>query len=72
MQDFIVIKFQIFEKRALCLLYFADWHNHASVPLFLKANLLPITFLYYESLSTLMHYINNDKAPANIYLFIYL
>ena len=34
--------------------------------LFLEANLLPITFLYYESVSTLMHDINNDKVPANM------
>ena len=34
--------------------------------LFLEANLPPITFLYYESVSTLMHDINNDKVPANM------
>ena len=32
--------------------------------LFLEANKLPITFLYYESISILIHDINNDKAPA--------
>ena len=47
-------------KTALRLLYFADLHDHA-IPLFLEANVLPITFLYYESLSTLIDYINNDK-----------
>ena len=47
------------------MLYFADWHDHV-IPLFLEANVLPITFLYYESVSTLMHDINNDKAPANM------
>ena len=47
------------------LLYFADWHDNV-IPLFLEANVLPITFLCYESVSTLMHDINNDKAPANI------
>ena len=58
-------KILILLKRTLCLLYFADWHDHA-IPLFLKANMLPITFLYYESVSSLMHDINNDKAPANM------
>ena len=47
------------------LLYFADWHDNV-IPLFLEANVLPITFLCYESVSTLKHDINNDKAPANI------
>ena len=37
-----------------------------AIPLFLEANALPITFLYYESVSTLMHDINNNKAPANM------
>ena len=37
------------QKRAPRLLYFADWHDHAKITLFLEANVLPITFLYYES-----------------------
>ena len=37
-------KILILQKRALRLLYFADWHDHA-IPLFLEANVLPITFL---------------------------
>ena len=36
-------KILILQKRALRLLYFADWHDHA-IPLFLEADLLPITF----------------------------
>ena len=51
----------ILQKRALSFLYFADWHDHA-VPLFLEVNVLP----YYESVSTLMLDINNDKAQANM------
>ena len=60
-------KILILQKRALRLLYFANWHDHA-IPLFLEANVLPITFLYlyYESISALMHDINNDKAPVNM------
>ena len=38
----------ILQKRALRLRYIADCHDHA-IPLFLKANVVPITFLYYES-----------------------
>ena len=53
-------------NKILRLLYFADWHDHA-IPLFLEANynVLPITFLYYESVSTLMHDIIDDKVSAN-------
>ena len=58
-------KILILQKRALRLLYFTDWHEHA-IPLFLDANVLPITFLYYESVSTLMYDINNCKAPRNM------
>ena len=46
-------------------MYFGDWHDHA-IPWFLEANVLPITFLYYESVSALMHDINNNKAPVKI------
>ena len=58
-------KILILQKRALRLLYFVDWHDHA-IPLFLEANVLPITFLYYESVSALMHDINNNEAPVNM------
>ena len=58
-------KILILQKRALRLLYFTDWHDHA-IPLFLEANVLSITFLCYESVSTLMYDINNGKAPTNM------
>ena len=47
------------------MLYFADWHDH-EIPLFLEANVFQITFLYYESVSSSMHDINDDKALANM------
>ena len=59
----------ILQKRALRLRYIADWHDHAishAIPLFLKANVVPITFLSYESVSALMYDINNNKAPVNM------
>ena len=56
-------KILMLQKRALRLLYFTDWHDHA-IPLFLEANVLPITFLYYESVSSLMYDIDNGKAPT--------
>ena len=36
------------------MMYFADRCDHA-IPLFIDANTLPITFVYYESVSYLMH-----------------
>ena len=64
-------KILILQRRALRLLYFAVWHDHA-IPLFLKANVLPITFLYYESVSTLMHDINilyTFQKTSNIHAY---
>ena len=58
-------KILILQERALRLLYFANLHDHA-IPLFLEANVLPITFLHYESVSALMHDINNNKAPVSM------
>ena len=40
------------QTRALRLLDFIDRHDHA-IPLFLEANVLPIIFVYYESVSAL-------------------
>ena len=59
------MRFNEKSKCTLHLLYFADWHDHA-IPLFLKANVLPMTFLYYGLASALMHDINNDKAQVNV------
>ena len=56
-------KILVLKKRAIRLLYFVDWHDHA-IPLFLEANVLPITLLYYESVSALTRDSNNDKASA--------
>ena len=51
------------------MMSFADRCDHA-IPFFVDANALPITFLYYESVSNLMHDINNNNAPLNsVHLF---
>ena len=36
------------------------------MPLFVNANILPINFVYFESLCCLMHDIRNGVAPVNI------
>ena len=57
----ILTKFR--KELFVCSVYFADWHEQA-IPLLIEANVLPIIFLYYESVSALIQDINNDKAPA--------
>ena len=52
-------------KKAFETVDHADWQDHA-IPLFLEANVFQITFLYYESVSSLMHDINDDKALENM------
>ena len=41
-------------KRALRIINFSDRLDHA-IPLFIDANVLPLNFLYHQTLSSLMH-----------------
>ena len=50
---------------ALKYFFFADYSEHA-IPLFLDAQVLPIKFLYYESIANLMFDVRNTSAPSNI------
>ena len=64
-------KVLILQKRALRLMYFADSKSH-SAPLFVNSRILPITMLYSHLVSSLMHDIDNHRAPSNIsMLFIH-
>ena len=49
----------------LCLVYFTD-RRVTAIPLFVKAKILPVTFLYYEAVSKLMLHVHNQGAPINI------
>ena len=44
---------------------FANRKVHA-IPLFIDANILPISFLYFKSISYLMHNIRTNTAPSKI------
>ena len=44
---------------------FYQQHVHA-IPLFIDANILPISFLYFKSVSCLMHDIHTNTAPSKI------
>lgn len=61
-------KILVLQKRALRFMYFANSRDHA-VPFFVESNILPLNFLYYESVSNLMHDINNNITPPNILNF---
>ena len=58
-------KILVLQKRVLRLIYFIDGREHA-IPLFAKAKILPVTFLYYEAVSKLMLDVHNQSAPINI------
>ena len=53
------------QKRALRFIYFSD-HNEHAIPLFVDAHILPLKFVYYESIATLMFDVRNRTAPSNI------
>ena len=55
------------QKRVLRLMYFTDRNQHAiNSRLFIKANTMPPSFLYYQAVSNLMHDIHKKSAPRNI------
>ena len=55
----------VLQKRVLRLIYFVDRKEHA-IPLFVKAKILPITFLFYEAVCKLMLDVHNDSETSNI------
>ena len=58
-------KILVLQKRVMRMMYFSDRYDHA-IPLFLDLRILPVTFLYCETVFGLMYDINNDNAPLNI------
>ena len=58
-------KILFLQKRALRLMYFADYKSHAE-PYFLSSRFLPLNFLYYKSVAFLMHDISNNLSPSYI------
>ena len=58
------------QKRALRLMYFADYKSHA-IPFFTSSSLLPLDILEFKSVAMMMHDISNNLTPPNIFnLFI--
>ena len=53
-------KIHILKKRLLRFIYFSGGRDHA-IPLFLKADILLVTFLYYENICCLMQDVRYEK-----------
>ena len=56
---------KIHQKKVFRFIFFAHRNVHA-IPLFIDANILPISFLYFKSVSYLMHDIHTNSAPSKI------
>ena len=53
------------QKRALRFIYFSNRNEHA-IPLFIDANILSLTFSYYESIAKLMYDVQHGISPKSI------
>ena len=47
------------------MMYFMDIGEHA-IPLFIDADILPVSFMYYKTVVSLMHDTNNNNSPQNL------
>ena len=50
------------QKRAVRHIYFAPYRSHA-IPLLVSSNTIPVTMLYFKSISIIMHYVFNKLTP---------
>ena len=57
-------KIPLLQKRALQKIN-SDRRDHA-IPIFTDANVLPLNFLYYQTISNLMHDVHNNMVPSGI------
>ena len=58
-------KLLLLQKRAIRLIIFSPKSEHA-IPFFVNLNILPVHFLYVESISCLMYDVQNKLVPARI------
>ena len=59
-------KILILQKKVLRMMYFTDIREHA-IPLFIDADILPVSFMYYKTVASLMHDINSNNSPTNLF-----
>ena len=58
-------KLLILQKRAVRLMNFANYSDHA-IPLFFSSDILPLPMLHYKLLSILMLDVHNKLVPSNL------
>ena len=58
-------KLLILQKRAMRFIFFAPYRTHA-ISFFHSLNLLPLSFLYFKSVSSIMYDVSKDAAPESI------
>ena len=51
------------QKKVLRMMYFTDIREHA-IPLFIDADILPVSFMYYKTVANLMHDITVKPSQA--------
>ena len=64
-KTYLNIKILLIPKRALPLIYSTDCKQHA-VPLFLNSKVVPLSFIYFDCLCSIMWDVANNSAPENI------
>ena len=42
--------------------------KHLNTPLFIDADILPVSFMYYKTVASLMHDINSNNSPTNLFI----
>ena len=52
-------------EKVLRMMYFTDIREHA-IPLFLDADILPVSFMYYKTVASLMQDITSNNSPTNL------
>ena len=55
----------ILQEKVLRMMYFTDIREHA-IPLFLDADILPVSFMYYKTVASLMQDITSNNSPTNL------
>ena len=55
----------ILQEKVLRMMYFTDVREHA-IPLFLDADISPVSFMYYKTVASLMHDITSNNSLTNL------
>ena len=53
----------ILQKKVLRMMYFTNIREH-SIPLFIDPDISPVSFMYYKTVASLMHYISSNNSPT--------